>query len=129
MLRSVSAFEAYRDIYRDGVDERRVAELLILDPSLPRSLRFCFDEIVRILGLLPDATAKPARRLAATMQANLEFADLEEIYSRDYRTFLEVFLVQTAKLGDRFIRPIGTEVGGTVKLSVYHATTYRYAEP
>ena len=100
VLRSVSAFEAYRDTYRDGVDERRVAELLILDPTLPRSLRFCFDEIVRILRLLPGATAKPARRLAATMQANLEFADVEEIYSPDYRAFLEEFLVQTAQLGD-----------------------------
>ncbi len=99
VLRSVSAFEAYRDIYRDAVDERRVAELLILDPTLPRSLRFCFDEIVRTLALLPDATGKPARRLAATMLANLEFADLEEIYSRDYRMFLEDFLVQTAQLG------------------------------
>jgi uncharacterized alpha-E superfamily protein len=100
VLRSVSAFEAYRDTYRDGVDERRVAELLILDPTLPRSLRFCFDEIVRILKLLPGATAKPARRLAATMLANLEFADVEEIYSQDYRAFLEEFLVQTAQLGD-----------------------------
>ena len=34
VLRSVSAFEAYRDTYREGVDERRVAELLILDPTL-----------------------------------------------------------------------------------------------
>ena len=96
----MSAFEAYRDTYRDGVDERRVAELLILDPTLPRSLRFCLDEIVRILTLLPGATAKPARRLAAIIQANLEFADLEEIYSHDYRAFLEAFLVQTAQLGD-----------------------------
>jgi uncharacterized alpha-E superfamily protein len=100
VLRSVSAFEAFRDTYREGVDERRVAELLILDPTLPRSLRFCFDEIVRILGVLPGATAKPARRLASTMLANLEFADIEEIYSQDYRSFLEEFLVQTSKLGD-----------------------------
>ena len=100
VLRSVSAFEAYRDTYRDGVDERRVAELLILDPTLPRSLRFCFDEIVRILELLPGATAKPSRRLAATILANLEFAEIEEIYSEDYHPFLENFLVETAQLGD-----------------------------
>ena len=100
VLRSVSAFEAYRDTYRDAVDERRVAELLILDPTLPRSLRFCFDEIVRILSLLPAATAKTARRRAAIMQANLEFADLEEIYGNDYHAFLEAFLVETAQLSD-----------------------------
>jgi uncharacterized alpha-E superfamily protein len=100
VLRSVSAFEAYRDTYREGVDELRVAELLILDPTLPRSLRFCFDEIVRILELLPGATARPARRLAATMQANLRFADIEEIHSQDYRAFLERFLGETALLGE-----------------------------
>ncbi len=100
VLRSVSAFEAYRDTYRDGVDERHVAELLILDPTLPRSLRFCFDEIVRILTLLPGATAKPARRLAVTLLANLEFASIEEIYSEDYHGFLERFLLETAQLGD-----------------------------
>ena len=100
VLRSVSAFEAYRDTYREGVDERRVAEHLILDPTLPRSLRFCFDEIVRILGVLPGATAKPARRLAATILANLEFADIEEIHTEDYRAFLERFIGETAQLGE-----------------------------
>jgi len=104
VLRSVSAFEAFRDTYREGVDERRVAELLILDPTLPRSLRFCFDEIVRILGLLPGATAKPARRLAATIQANLQFADIEEIYSHDYRAFLERFTGETAEFGEALHR-------------------------
>ena len=33
------------------------------------------------------------------MLANLEFADIEEIYSQDYRAFLERFLVETAQLG------------------------------
>jgi uncharacterized alpha-E superfamily protein len=99
VLRSVSAFEAYRDTYREGVEELRVAELLIVDPTLPRSLRFCFDQIVRALALLPGATAKPARRLAATMLANLQFADIEEIYSQGYRAFLERFLAETAQLG------------------------------
>lgn len=104
VLRSVSAFEAYRDTYREGVDERRVAELLILDPTLPRSLRFCLDEIVGILGVLPGATAKPARRLAATMQANLQFADIEEIHSQDFRAFLERFIGETAELGEALHR-------------------------
>ena len=77
-----------------------MAELLVLDPTLPRSLRFCYDEIARILKLLPEATAKPARRLAATILAGLEFADIEEIYSDDYHAFLESFLDETAQLGE-----------------------------
>ena len=41
VLRSVSSLESYRDTYRDAIDVRRVAELLIFSPQLPRSLRFC----------------------------------------------------------------------------------------
>ncbi|MGE0800436.1 MAG: alpha-E domain-containing protein [Lautropia sp.] len=100
VLRSVSAFEAYRDTYRDAVEPRRVAELLILDPTLPRSLKFCFDEIVRTLEVLPDATAKPARRLAATIHAGLTYVDIDEIFDDDITGYLEHFLVQIAELGD-----------------------------
>jgi uncharacterized alpha-E superfamily protein len=100
VLRSVSAFEAYRAAYREGVEEQRVAELLILDRTVPRSLRFCFDQIVRILSELPSANAKPARRLAATMLAKLEFADVEDVYAQGYQRFLEDFIMQTARLAD-----------------------------
>ena len=100
VLRSVSAFEAYRDAYREGVEERRVAELLILDRTVPRSLRFCFEQIVRILAELPSENAKPARRLAATMLANLEFADVDDVHAQGYQPFLDRFIRQTALLGD-----------------------------
>ena len=50
--------------------------------------------------MLPGATAKPARRLAATILANLEFADIEEIHTEDYRAFLERFIGETAQLGE-----------------------------
>ena len=39
LLRSVSAFEIYRKVYRDLITPRRVAELLILREAMPRSLR------------------------------------------------------------------------------------------
>jgi uncharacterized alpha-E superfamily protein len=100
VLRSVSAFEAYRDAYREGVEEHRVAELLILDRTVPRSLRFCLEEIVQALRELPAANAKPARRLAVTMLANLEFADVEDVYAQGYLQFLERSIVQTARLGE-----------------------------
>ncbi|MEY2769976.1 MAG: hypothetical protein RIQ38_395, partial [Pseudomonadota bacterium] len=38
ILRSVSAFEIYRKVYRDVIKPERVAELLILRPDMPRSL-------------------------------------------------------------------------------------------
>ena len=52
LLRSLSAFEAYHAVYRDALDSRRVTELLILRPDVPRSLRACCDEIREILPLI-----------------------------------------------------------------------------
>ena len=99
LLRSVSAFEAYRDTYRDAVDRQRVAELLLLDPQMPRSLRFCFDQVVRLLGRLPTDNARPARQLAATMHAQLEFGEIEEILEEGLLEYLERFLNSNFELG------------------------------
>jgi uncharacterized alpha-E superfamily protein len=100
LLRSVSAFEAYRDTYRDAVDQKRVAELLVLNPQMPRSLRFCFDQVVRLLSRLPIENARPARQLAATMHAQLEFADIDEILEGGLHEYLERFVDQTIRLGE-----------------------------
>ena len=45
LLRSVSAFEAYRKIYRDVISPLRVAELLVLRADMPRSLHACLNEV------------------------------------------------------------------------------------
>lgn len=100
VLRSVSAFEAYRDTYRDAVDARRVAELLIFDPRLPRSLRFCFDRIEGILRQLPQQSGRPARRLAATIHARLAYGDVSEALSLGMHEFLEMFLRDNVQLGE-----------------------------
>lgn len=99
VLRSVSALEAYRDTYRDAIDARRVAELLIFDPTLPRSLRFCFDEVSRILADLPQGPARTARRLAAHMLALLEHGSLDEVMAVGLDAFLERFLRNNVRLG------------------------------
>ena len=46
ILRSVSAFEIYRKVYRDVITPARVAELLMLRPDMPRSLMGCMEEVV-----------------------------------------------------------------------------------
>jgi uncharacterized alpha-E superfamily protein len=100
VLRSVSSLEAYRDVYRDAIDSRRVAEMLIFDETVPRSLRFCFDEIVRILGELPQAPARAARRLAAHMLALLQHGELEDVHEVGLDAFLERFLGNNVRLGE-----------------------------
>jgi uncharacterized alpha-E superfamily protein len=98
VLRSVSAFEAYRDTYRDAIDARRVVELLVFDARLPRSLRFCLDQVERVLQALPEQAGRPARRQAAVLRARLAFGELEDAFEPGLADFLERFLADNANL-------------------------------
>jgi uncharacterized alpha-E superfamily protein len=100
VLRSVSSHEAYRDTYRDAIDSQRVAELLIFNPQLPRSLRFCFDEIERILKELPATSGRQARLIAATINARLTHGDVAEVYSNGLQNTLDRFLRDNTRLSE-----------------------------
>ena len=50
LLRSVSAFDSYRKVYRDLITPAKVAELLILREDVPRSLHACMNDIYEKIG-------------------------------------------------------------------------------
>ena len=72
LLRSVSAFDAYRKVYRDQITPMKVAELLILRDDVPRSLHACMNDIQDILRGLADNTQLEARRMAGEMHAKIQ---------------------------------------------------------
>jgi uncharacterized alpha-E superfamily protein len=100
VLRSVSAFEAYRDTYRDAIDARRVAELLIFDPRLPRSLRYCVDQVHAVLHELPERSGRLARRLAAILRSRLAYGVIDEVHDYGLAAWLERFLRDNVRLGE-----------------------------
>src|SRR3954467_3879343 len=71
LLKSVSSFETYRTIYRDRILPINVAELLILDRRMPRSLAACLDQIDQALSRVKGQSDQPAKRLAGELQARL----------------------------------------------------------
>lgn len=103
VLRSVSALEAYRDTYRDAIGPRRVAQLLIFDERLPRSLRFCSDQIATQLTRLPQEAGRAARRIAATVRAGLAYGDVDDIEGvrgEGLYLFLDQFLKDNRRLAE-----------------------------
>src|SRR5205085_1303514 len=74
-------FETYRTIYRDRILPINVAELLILDRRMPRSLAACLDQIHQALSRVQGQNDHPAKRLAAELQARLVHGDIEGIFS------------------------------------------------
>jgi uncharacterized alpha-E superfamily protein len=104
LLKSVSSFETYRTIYRDQIRPINVAELLILDRRMPRSLAACMEQIVAALDRVQGQNDHPAKRLAAELQARLVHGDIGEIFRGGLHEYLTEFLEDVGELGYRIQR-------------------------
>jgi len=104
LLRSLSAFETYRSIYRDQIYPIKVAELLILDSRMPRSLAACLEQIHQAIARVRGQSDQPAKRLAAVLQARLVHGDIEEIFLGGLHEYLMDFLTDVNELGQRIQR-------------------------
>jgi uncharacterized alpha-E superfamily protein len=104
LLRSVSSFETYRQLYRDQIYPIKVAELLILERRMPRSLAACFDLIKDSLDRIAGEHDQAAKRLAYELHARLTHADIEEIFQRGLHEYLTDCLADFGELGSRIQR-------------------------
>ena len=98
LLRSLSAFSSYRQIYRDVITPLRVAELLILRDDVPRSLHACMNEIYEILQELCGQERLEPERLAGELHAQLHYGKTERIFELGLHEYLIRFLEQTGAL-------------------------------
>jgi uncharacterized alpha-E superfamily protein len=57
VLRSATAYQAFRRLERRGTDPTRVARFLLLNSSHPRSVAYCVIEVQRLLGELRSGYA------------------------------------------------------------------------
>jgi len=104
ILRSVSAFEVYRKVYRTVITPERVAELLILRPDMPRSLLACMNEVVNNLRAVSNDTSAETERHAGKLRAELQFGRIDEILTNGLHAFLTQFLDRVNLLGGRISR-------------------------
>ena len=104
LLRSVSSFETYRTLYRDQILPIKVAELLILERRMPRSLAACLEQITIALGRITGKQDAPAKRLASELNARLTHAHIEEIFSSGLHEYLEKCIEDFGDLGARIQR-------------------------
>ncbi|GLT22793.1 hypothetical protein GCM10007933_22540 [Zoogloea oryzae] len=101
LLRSVSAFEVYRKVYRDHITPLRVAELLILRADMPRSLARCMKEVYSNLGRVANSRSAETERMAGELEAHLRFGRIERIFELGLRNYLEEFRDSIFDLGCR----------------------------
>lgn len=101
LLRSVSAFEIYRKVYRDLITPRRVAELLVLREAMPRSLRHCMARVHGTLARVANDRSAETLRRAGELHAGLQYGRIDDAIGRGLRDYLSRFLADTAGLGAR----------------------------
>ena len=99
LLRSVSAFEVYRKVYRDVITPERVAELLMLRPDMPRSLLACMREVVKNLERVGNDHSKETERKAGRLLADLQYARIDETLTTGLHAYLTHFLDRINDLG------------------------------
>ena len=104
ILRSVSAFEVYRKVYRDVIKPERVAELLILRPDMPRSLLACLNELISNLSMVTSDPLSETQRRAGKLRSDLQYARIDEILSAGLHAFLMQFLDRVNELGAHISR-------------------------
>lgn len=101
LLRSVSAFEDYRRVYRDVMTPARVAELLVFNAGMPRSLHACLDGIDKVLGIVANAGSAETSRRAGMLHASLHYGRIEEVLEGGLHRYLTRFLGDVYDLGNR----------------------------
>lgn len=103
ILRSVSAERAFRWAHKGATTPAKIAAFLILDERIPRSLAFCFDEIVGNLEALAAdyGMSHPSHRLAAGLRNGCCDRTIQSIFDEGLHEFLGRCITQTNELGSQ----------------------------
>lgn len=104
LLRSLSAFEVYRKVYRDVITPARVAELLMLRLDMPRSLHACTRGVVRILEAIKNEQSTETERLAGMLHAHIHYARIDDILKQGLHEYLTDFMDRIYELGEGIAR-------------------------
>jgi uncharacterized alpha-E superfamily protein len=101
ILRSVNALTAYHWVYRESLRPWLIADLLILNRELPRSLASCYREIVEGLDCLAEAYGRQgaAQRRARAQSSSFDNSSIESVFQTGLHEFLTHFITENHRIG------------------------------
>lgn len=102
ILRSVSAHRSYRWVYEADYKPTNIADFLILNRRMPRSLAYCYRMISESLGFLADdyQTRHACHATLDEIEARLKPGTIHAIFDRGLHEFLGDFIRCNNRLGD-----------------------------
>ncbi|QCI97251.1 alpha-E domain-containing protein [Agrobacterium larrymoorei] len=101
ILRSVSAHRSYGWVYDAEYKPANIADFLILNGRMPRSLAYCYEKIVSNLGYLAKDYGErhQAHETSEAILSTLNKTTINRVMDQGLHEFLEVFVHKNGQLG------------------------------
>lgn len=102
ILRSVSAHRSYGWVYEAEYKPSNIADFLILNGRMPRSLAYCYDKIVSNLGYLAReyGEAHAAHATAEETLSSLRNHSIKDVMDQGLHEYIENFISHNNRLGE-----------------------------
>lgn len=104
VLRSSSAWDAYKARHGAEVQPAYVVDFLLLSDNFPRSVRFCVRALDaalrRISGTAGDRFSNDAEKLAGRLLADLSFSSPEDIFALGLHAYIDRLQGRVNAIGD-----------------------------
>lgn len=102
ILRSVSAHRSYGWVYEAEYKPSNIADFLILNGRMPRSLAYCYDKIVSNLGYLAReyGEAHTAHATAEETLSSLRNHSIKDVMDQGLHEYIENFISHNNRLGE-----------------------------
>lgn len=109
ILRSVAAHRSYRWVYEAEYKPTNIAEYLILNVRMPRSLTFSYRFLAEHLKFLGEdyGARHPAQDIAERTYARLRGTEIKDIFETGLHEFLADFITDNNRLGDQVAQDFG----------------------
>tara|TARA_R100001244_G_scaffold97123_4_gene72690 strand:+ start:3615 stop:4556 length:942 start_codon:yes stop_codon:yes gene_type:complete len=103
ILRSASAERSFHWLNGGNITPRAIADFLIFDTRMPRSLAYCYDTITYQLDWLSRQYCQrlETHDLAASLEVSLTATTIESVFENGLHEFLTDFLVRNASLSSQ----------------------------
>lgn len=100
ILRAVSALTAYHWVYKQSIKPWLVADLLILNAEMPRSLAACYDSLSRYLDQVADFYGETGRsqQRARDVMAKLDGLKIGTLFQTGLHEFIAGFIQDNNRL-------------------------------
>ena len=121
LLRSASAFEAYRKVF-GRVSAANVVGFLLFDREFPRSVHRCAsvaqESLHAITGTPLRRFSNPAERSIGRLVSDLDYTDVKEVIASGLHEFIDDLQAQLNTVGDDVVRtfflyPLSPDADGT----------------